>query len=235
MKAIILSAGKGLRVRELNQEVPKVLLEIMGKPLIVWNIELLKKHGIRDIAVNTHYLANRIKDYLKDGSKFGVKITYSYEKELLGTAGALNNFREFFDGSFVVIYGDVISQIDLGKLIEFHKNKNASATLVVHKTDHPEDSDVVQINKDKRVIKLIHKPINKGFGVLGNAALYVLEQRVFDYLPECGRSDFVKDIFKKMLEKREIIYGYKTAEFIKDAGTPDRIKKVEQYLKEHNS
>lgn len=229
-KAIILSAGKGERMREVNNEIPKILLEVAGKPMIVWNIELLKKHGIEEIAINTHYLSEQVKEYLGDGTKFGVKIEYSYEDELLGTSGALNNFKDFFDGPFVVIYGDVITEMNLSKMMGFHRAKNSSATLVVHKSDHPEDSDIAQIDENAKIVKLIHKPGNRDFGDLGSAALYIVEKKVFDYLPD-GKSDFIKDVFSKMLEANEPLYGYDTDEFIKDAGTPDRIKQVEEYLK----
>lgn len=233
MKAIILSAGKGERVRDLNRdsrdrEKPKVLLEILGKPMIVWNIELLKRYGVKDIAINTHYMAEKIKGYLGNGESFGVRLNYSYEPELLGTSGALNNFRDFFNERFFVLYGDVISQMNLEKLVKFHEEKGGCATLVVHKTDHPEDSDIVTLGGDERVIGLAHKPGNSYYGNLGNAALYVAEPQILNYVPE-GRSDFAKDIFKEMMKAGEKLYGYRTNEFIKDAGTPERIKKVEAY------
>lgn len=230
MKGIILSAGKGTRVREINPELPKLLLPLEGKPMIVWNIELCKKYGIEDIAINTHYMADKIKNYLGDGSQFGVKIRYSYEPSLLGTSGALNNFKDFFDESFFVIYGDIISQLNLKKMWEYHKKKKSLATMVVHKTDHPEDSDIVQINEDDMITRLIHKPGNTDFGDLGNAACYIIEPKIFDCLPE-GESDFIKDVFPKMISNGESLYGYNTDEFIKDAGTPERITKVEEYIK----
>jgi len=229
MKAIILSAGKGERIKTINPELPKVLFPILDKPMLIWNIELLKKHGITEIVINTHYLGEKIKDYLGDGSKFGVSIKYSYESELLGTSGALNNFRDFFNETFVVIYGDVISKIDLTKLIHFHKQRQAAATLVVHKTDHPEDSDIVQLDDKGKITNLIHKPGNTEFGDIGNAALYVLEPFVLDYIPY-GESDFIKDVFPKMILNKEKIYGYNTNEFIKDAGTTNRIKQIEEHL-----
>lgn len=233
MRAIILSAGKGERIREINDEVPKVLIPLLEKPMLVWNIELLKNHGIHDIAINTHHLAHKIKDYLGNGNKFGVNIRYSYEEELLGTSGALNNFKDFFDDTFIVIYGDVISQIDLSKLIHFHKEHNASATLVVHESDHPEDSDIVQLNDEEKITRLVHKPGSTEFGNIGNAALFVIEPKIFHYLEE-GKSDFIKDVFPKMLDKGEKLVGYNTEEFIKDAGTPKRLDQVQQYLKELN-
>ena len=234
MKAVILSAGKGTRIRKFNQDVPKVLIDLLGKTMLERNIELLKKYHVEEIAINTHWMAEKIKNYIGRGEKWGVNIKYSYEKELLGTSGALNNFKDFLDGPFFVFYGDVISNINLEKLIKFHKQKNSCATLVVHKSSHPEDSDIVQMDKENKIINLIHKPGNKNFGCLGNAALYLIEPRIFKYLPD-GKSDFIMDVFPKMIKNGELLYGYRTKEFIRDAGTPERLNEVQQYLKKKES
>ncbi|MBI2449862.1 nucleotidyltransferase family protein [Candidatus Pacearchaeota archaeon] len=231
MRAIILSAGKGMRMQDFNNDLPKVLLPILNKPMLLWNIELLKKYGITDIAINTHYLAEKIKEYLEDGRKFGVNIKYSYESELLGTSGALNNFREFFTNTFLVVYGDVLSNMDLSRLIKFHNDKKASATLVVRKTDHPLDSDIVQLDKNDGVVGVYHKPGTLDFGDIGNAAWYILEPDVFNYITP-GHSDFIKDVFPRMIADKKIVYGYMTTEFIKDAGTPERLMQVQKFLKE---
>ena len=230
MKAIILSAGEGTRIRKINHEVPKVLIPIIHKPMILWNIELLKEYGIIDIAINTHYMATQIKEYLDNGKRYGVNILYSYEKELLGTAGALKNFKDFFNDTFVVLYGDVISKINLKELIKFHKKNNAIGTLVVHKTDHPEDSDIVCVDKNNKIINTFHKSGKGGFGTLGNAAMYILEPEVLNYI-DSTPCDFFKDIFPQILKDGKKLMAYDTKEFIKDAGTPNRIIEVEEKLK----
>ncbi len=230
MKALLLSAGFGTRVREIREDIPKVLIPIAGKPIILWNLELLKKYNIKNIAINTHYMADKIKKYLGNGKKYGVDIVYSYEKELLGTAGALANFREFFDDTFIIIYGDIITEIDLGKLNNFHKNHNAIGTLVVHETNHPEDSDIIQIDEKDNIVNLIHKPGSDIFGRLGNAAIYVLEPDIFDYI-DSTPCDFIRDIFPKMLKDKKKLVAYNTNEFIRDAGTSKRIFEIEKRLK----
>ena len=230
MNAIILSAGKGTRIREINSETPKVLIPIAHKPMLLWNIELLKEYGITDIAINTHHMADQIKEYLGDGKEYGVNIIYSYEKELLGTAGALNSFKDFFDDTFFVLYGDVISRINLERLKEFHEKNNAIGTLVVHETDHSEDSDIVCIDKDNRIISTLHKPGSNNFGTLGSAAMYILEPEILNYINPTP-CDFFKDVFPRILENGEKVMAYNTDEFIRDAGTPNRIVEVENFLK----
>ena len=113
MKALILCAGKGERLRPLTDTIPKPMVPINNKPLLEYNILLCKKHGITEIAINTSYLPEQIKQYFGNGEKFGVNIHYSYEPELLGTSGSVNNFRDFLDETFVVIYGDAVTDIDL--------------------------------------------------------------------------------------------------------------------------
>jgi len=135
MKAIILCAGRGERLRPLTDTIPKPMIPINNKPVLEYIINLLKKNGIKDIAINTSHLPEKIREYFGDGKKFGVKITYSFEPEMLGTSGALNNFRHFFNTNepFLVFYGDNITNIDLKKMLEFHKQKNAIATLALRK------------------------------------------------------------------------------------------------------
>lgn len=234
MKAIILSAGKGTRLKKIRKDIPKVLMPIWGKPMIEWNIDLLKDYGINRIAINTHHLGNQITKRLGDGSRLGVEIRYSYEKELLGTAGSLINFKDFLNETFVVIYGDVISKLNLEKLMEYHRERKSKATLVVHNSDHPEDSDIVEVLKDWRIKKLHHKPGNIKYGTLGSAALYICEPEVINYVTKNTLPcDFIKDIFPKMLKDNQRLYAYMTEEFIKDAGTPKRLKEVKNHLREY--
>ena len=116
-------------------------------------------------------------------------------------------------------------------LVEFHENKNADATLIVHPSSHPEDSDIVQINENSRITNLIKKPGNREFGILGNAAWYIVSPKIFDFIQD-GKSDFIKDVFPRMIEKKLNLYGYNTDEFISDVGTPERFEKVSKILRD---
>ncbi len=228
-KAIILSAGIGSRMGEATKTIPKVMLEIAGKPLLQHNIEALRDFGVKEICINLHHLPDKIKEFLGDGDKFGVKIHYNYEPELLGTSGALLAFKNILTEDFFVIYGDIIGNIDIKKWVDFHKEKKSDATLIVHPSSHPEDSDIVHIDQNSRIINLIKKPGNRDYGILGNAAWYIVSPKVFDYIPE-GNSDFIKDVFPKMLDDGLNLYGYNTSELLGDVGTPDRFKKMEDFF-----
>ena len=229
-KAIILSAGKGERMGNAVKDIPKVMLKLNGKPLLRYGIDMLKGYGTKEICINLHYLPDKITDYFGDGKRFGVKIHYNHEPELLGTSGALRAFKKYLDEDFFVIYGDVIGKVNLEKLVDFHEKNKSDATLIVHESGHPEDSDIVQIDSQNRIRKFVHKPGNRDYGTLGNAAWYIVSPKIFDFIN--GKSDFVKDIFPKMLESGLRIYAYNTAEFISDVGTPERFKKAQLYMKE---
>ncbi len=228
-KAIILSGGMGSRMGEMTESIPKVMLKLAGKPLLQHNIELLKRYGIEEICLNLHYLPKSIKEFFGDGSAYGLKIYYNYEPELLGTSGALLAFKNILTENFFVIYGDVVGKVDLEKLERFHLLKKSDATLVIHPSSHPEDSDIVQIDNDSKINGFIKKPGNRNFGTLGNAAWYILSPKIFDFLP-AGKSDFIRDVFPKMLENDLGLYGYETSELIGDVGTPERFKKMEEVL-----
>jgi len=228
-KAIILSAGLGTRMGSLTRNMPKVMLPLLGKPLLEHTISLLKKYGVNEICLNLHYFPDVIRDFFGDGSKFGVKLHYNYEPELLGTSGALLAFNKILTEDFFVIYGDVVGKINLENLVEFHKNKNSDCTLVIHPSSHPEDSDIVQVDETGKIINLIKKPGNRDYGILGNAAWYLLSPKVFDYIPG-GNSDFIKDVFPKMLKSGLQLYGYETSELLGDVGTPERFKRMEAHF-----
>jgi len=230
MKAIVLAAGKGERLKPLTNHVPKVMLLIANKPILQYHIEQLKKAGITDIAINLHHMPEKIKEYFGDGTRFGVNINYSYEENLLGTAGAVKKLKGFFDKTFVVVYGDIFSELNLKKLIDFHKQKKGKVTITVHESDHPWDSACVALNENNEVIKFVEKPGKENvFSNLTSTSLYVLEPEVIDFIPE-GYSDFAKDIFPKLLGKGIKIYAYITREYRKDIGTLERYGEVKGHF-----
>lgn len=160
-----------------------------------------------------------------------MQITYSFEEKLRGTAGALNGFRSHLDETFLVHYGDVYSELDITKLLRFHRKMKATATLVVHPTDRPNDSDIAVLDQRARVISVHHKPGTIRYGNLGNAACYMLEPRALLYIPGQEKDvDFIQHVFPPMIAAGEAVYGYYTDEFLQDMGTLDRYEKLKGRL-----
>jgi NDP-sugar pyrophosphorylase family protein len=222
-KAVILSAGEGTRLRPMTLDRPKVMLDVKGRPLLQRHIEWLKPHGIDQFYFNLHYLPGAVTGHFGDGSRFGVEVHYSVEETLRGTAGALRAFASQLDGTFLLHYGDIYSELDVSKMLDFHRRKGSAATLVVHPTTHPHDSDIIELGEGARVVAAHHKPGTDRFGNLGNAACYILEPRVLDFVPAGpGPADFVVDVFPPMIAAGEPVFGYDTDEFVMDMGTPDR-------------
>lgn len=227
MKALILAGGRGERMGKITRNIPKPMLKINGLPILEHQINLLKRYGLTEVVILTHYLSEVIENYFQDGKKWGVKISYWQEKKPLGTTGGIKEIEDKLKEDFLVIYGDKILDIDLKRLIAFHKNKKGIATLVLHPTDHLYDSDLVEINKDQKIVVIHPKPhvANQYFKNLVNTSVYVVSPRILKYIKKGKKADFGKDIFPKIV-KKEKLYGYLSAEYIKDIGTPTRLAQV---------
>lgn len=230
MKAVIVAGGRGTRLSTLGQDLPKPMIKTGGTPVLEHQVQLLRRYGIRDISILIGHLGHVIEDYFGDGTAFDVAITYYREDVPLGTSGCLNQLRGTVHEDLLVLYGDLILEMALGDLVSFHKTKGGLATLVVHPNDHPFDSDLVVMDEQHRIVEFLLKDKKpEYYGNLANAALYVLTPQVFSYIPE-GKSDFMKDVFPEMLRNSQQLYGYKTAEYLKDMGTVDRFRKVSNDL-----
>jgi len=213
-KAVIVAGGRGERLRPLTNDVPKPMIEIVGKPLLQYQIEWLKFYGIKDILITTCYLPEKIQEYFGDGKKFGVNIIYFTENEPLGTSGALKENAEFFNESFVVLYGDILTNLSLISLIDFHKKNNALGTIVLHEKKKEEpSSSIVDINSDNSVIEFKEKPTKEDIDKIKtdskfvNAGIYFLDKDVLNFIPE-GKSDFAHDIFPNILKTKNQLFGF---------------------------
>lgn len=230
MKAIILAAGLGTRLLPLTKNKPKVMLEIGSKPLLWHQIEWLKKFGVREIGINLYHKPESIKKFFGDGQRFGVKIDYSLEKEILGTGGALLPFKKFLDKTFFLVYGDVFHRVDLKKLLAFHRRRKGLITLVSRTTDHPEDSDLIDRTHGGKVIKFHAKPHKKlpKTRLANTSAAYVVEPQALDYIPK-GFADFDREIIVKLVETHPV-YAYlkSDSEYVQDIGNPLRYQKVQK-------
>jgi mannose-1-phosphate guanylyltransferase len=235
MKAMILAAGEGTRLRPITLEIPKVLVPIDGIPLIQYTLSWLKSYGISEVAINLCYLGEKVKAFLGDGSRFGMRIVYSEEKSLLGTAGGLKKLEWFFDGPFIVVYGDILIQFNLSEMISFHEQKKALATIALFKPLNPSEVGIIKLDMDDRVISLIEKPkhVDQTQPVLANAGVYVFEKEIFAYMPGNGFCDFAYDIYPKLVESGAQVYGYglKPNDYLMDIGSLEKHRKANEDIR----
>lgn len=209
-KAMLLAAGTGSRLRPLTETVSKCMVEIAGKPILEHNIVWLRKYGVTDVIINLHYLPETVKDHFGDGRRWGVNVDYSFEPELLGTAGAVRKVAGFFDGPFFVWYGDNLSSCRLDQLWKQHSRKGGAATIGLHHRDDPTQSGIVNLDENDRIKRFLEKPqADQVFSHWVNAGVLVLEKFVIDHIPVQGPSDFGKNIFPGLLDKGLELYGYR--------------------------
>ncbi|WP_048191560.1 nucleotidyltransferase family protein [Pyrolobus fumarii] len=202
MKAAILAGGYGKRLRPLTSDRPKPLVEVAGKPIIVWQIEWLKNHGITEIIVLAGYLYSRLIEYLGNGSRFGVKIAYVIEEEPLGTGGALKNAEHLLRGEeyFLVLNGDIITNLDPLKLVKkLSEHEDAVGAIAAVPLRSP--YGILRIDEGERIQEFVEKPILREYWI--NAGVYVMRPAIFDYLPE--RGDIEKTTFPVLAQQRKLI------------------------------
>lgn len=228
MQVIIMAGGKGTRISSVNSEVPKPLLEIAGKPILVWQILALKKQGINEFVICVGHLGEKIKNYLKDGSELGVSIRYITEKEPLGTAGALYYLKDDIKEDFLLLNGDIIFDFDLQRFYTLHKKNNCIATIFTHPNSHPYDSGIIESDVSGKVTKWLHKEDPRTwYKNRVNAGIHMLSPEIFTFFEELRKVDLDRDILKPLISKGEL-YVYDSPEYVKDMGTPDRYYSVEK-------
>lgn len=219
MKAFIMAAGLGTRLRPLTYSLPKPLIPIVNIPSIGHLMNNLKKHNIKEAVVNLHYFPELITSFLSDGKKWGIKILYSYEKKLLGTAGGVKLKEKFFKETFIVLSADGISDINLKKVIDFHKNKKSIATVVLKPVNMKLEYGVVEVDQQNKITNFYEKPsLDKIFTNLVNTGIYVFEPEIFKYIPKGKFYDFGSQLLPKLAKLSLPIYGYITNEYWCDIG-----------------
>lgn len=224
--AAILAGGMGTRLGSLAETVPKPMLDICGTPLLERQVEILKRYGVKRIIMLIRHHANVIEKHFGDGSRFGIEIRHVIEDEPQGTGGALKGLAHAVNDDFFLIFGDVVFDMDLSRLAAFHEDREALATLVVHPTDHPHDSDLVQTDSGSMIRELLLKP-HDGAPLcnLGNAGLYCISPKLFDFIPD-RPCDLMKGVLQDALNAGQPLAAYRTPEYLKDMGTPDRLKRI---------
>ncbi len=221
MKAIVLAGGFGTRLRPLTDGTPKPLLPVAGRPCIDYVLRSLRKAGCREIIVTTSYMSDRVMEQIGNGQKYDASIQYSLEATPAGTAGAVKRVADLIEDTFVVASGDVLADVDVGELYEFHRRKAATATLALTRVKDPSQFGIVELNDTQQVIRFLEKPSQEEtFSDLVNAGIYVLEPEVTDVIPEREMFDFSKDVFPRLLKKDVKVYGQELGGLWMDIGRP---------------
>ena len=226
--AVIQAGGKGTRLREFTHDkLPKPLLNMNGKPMIEWQIENLIRYGIKEIVIIIGHLGEKIQEYFGNGNRWKINITYIKEEEPLGSAGALYFLKNRQRKDFLLIFGDVMFDLDWNRFIAFHESKGGFATLLVHPNSHPHDSDIITMDDGNKVISFHYKNDDRSgyYDNCVNSGLYILKSDILDAFAGKKYMDLEKDVLLGLMSKG-LVYGYKTSEYVKDAGTPERFQTV---------
>ncbi len=228
MKAVIMAGGEGTRLRPQTSNLPKPMLPLVGRPMMEHIVSLLRRHGITDIVVTVAFLPNAIRSYFGDGSELGVRMAYATEESPLGTAGSVSNAREQLTERFLVISGDVLTDIDLTSVIAFHEKNEAMATIALCAVENPLEFGIVITREDGTIERFLEKPgWGQVFSDTINTGIYVLEPEIFDLIPEGRSVDFSGEVFPAALEAGAPLYGYVAEGYWEDVGT------TAAYLKAH--
>jgi D,D-heptose 1,7-bisphosphate phosphatase len=227
MKAVIMAGGKGTRLQSIAKNIPKPMLPILNKPILEYQIDSLKKSGITDVTIIIGYLGDVIRKHFGNGERYGVSIEYIIENVPLGTAGALYYLKRKIKDDFILIFGDLIFDIDFNRFMAFHKKSNAIISLYGHPNTHPYDSDVIIANKQNRVIKIESKNIERNFFYHNfvNAGVYCISPQLLTEITNPEKLDLEKNLITEQIKKKGV-YAYRSTEYVKDMGTPDRLNAV---------
>ena len=229
MKAMILAAGLGTRLRPLTNTIPKPLLPIAGTPLIVWNLLLLKRHGFQDVVINLHHLGPMIEQAVGNGSRYGMRITYSREPVILGTGGGIKQAEPNFSGAPVLILnGDTLVEIDLEALWTFHRQRNAAATLVLRSDPDAARWGLVEVGEDNRIVRITGRGLSEPTVTQPRmfAGIHILHPRLLREIPK-GKASSIIDAYVSGIQRNETVLGYDHQGYWSDIGTPERYGQAE--------
>ena len=223
MKAIVLAGGKGRRLEPYTRIIPKPLMPIGDMPILEVLLRQMKRAGITDVVLTVGYLADYLKLFFQNGQRLGLRITYSHEKKPLGTAGPLA-MVEGLDETFLVTNGDVLTTLDMHKLIQFHRRQGAAATISTHTRKVSIDLGVVMTGDDHRITGYIEKPT---YNYLVSMGIYVFEPRVLSYINKDEYLDF-PSLVQRLLDAGEIVSSYPFDGYWQDLGRPDDYERASQ-------
>src|SRR6266511_4287778 len=221
MRAMVMAAGLGTRLRPLTYDVPKPLVSVVNRPIMEHVLELLSKHGFREVIANLHWFGDLVRDRLQDGSHAGVELTYSYEEELLETAGGVRNVADFFGSDpFLVLAADALTDIDLAALAAAHEGNDGIAILAVKRVANVSEFGVVIAGSDGRIQGFQEKPDPaEALSNLASCMIYMLDAAIFDYFPDRPVVDFALDVFPALLEHDVPFHVHEIDAYWNDVGS----------------
>jgi mannose-1-phosphate guanylyltransferase/phosphomannomutase len=227
VKAVVMAGGEGTRLRPLTSNQPKPMVPIVGKPCIEHIIELLRVHGFDEVIVTLAFMPQAIRSYFGSGEGLGVDIQYSVEETPLGTAGSVRLASERLDDTFLVISGDALCDIDLGALMAFHREKQATVTIGLKSVDNPLEFGIVVTDDEGRVERFLEKPSwGQVFSDTINTGIYVIEPEALKHIPGDRPFDFSKELFPLLLEMGRPLYGYRCEGYWQDIGNLDQYRQA---------
>jgi len=232
MDAVILAGGKGTRISSIFPDIPKSMIPFQGKPLMQHQIEQLKQYGIRRIHMCLGYLSDSITDYFGSGIQYDVDLDYEIEATPQGTAGSLYLLKDRLKKDFLVINGDIIFNVNLYNLFDYHQKQGGIATLTTHVNPHPLDSDLVETDEQKKIKQIYVRPHAPDFDTsnYANAGISIFTPKLFDYIIPSKKQNIEKHLIPAMIKDNQSIYAYQTDEYIHDTGTVEHYHQVVQDL-----
>ena len=227
MKAIVMAGGEGTRLRPLTSNQPKPMVPIVGKPCMEHILDLLKHHGLEDVVVTLAFMPQAIRSYFGDGESLGLEIKYSVEETPLGTAGSVRLATRRTDGPVLVISGDALCDVDLTRLLEAHREKDAAVTIGLKSVDNPLEFGIVVTDEDGKIERFLEKPSwGQVFSDTINTGIYVLEPEVLTHIPDDRPYDFSKELFPLLLEMGRPLYGHVFDGYWQDIGNLDQYRQA---------
>jgi NDP-sugar pyrophosphorylase family protein len=223
MQAVILAGGKGTRLRPLTLHTPKPVVPLVARPFLFYQLDLLRHADVTDVTLGLSYQPQKIEDVFGDGSHYGLRIRYRVESQPLGTAGAVKNVEDLIGKTAVVLNGDILTDVDLNAVREFHRARQAAVTIVLTPVENPSAYGLVEVAPNGRVQRFLEKP--KGDQITTNtinAGIYIIEPGVLEHIPDGEVVSFEYDVFPGLLEQGVPVYGYVAERYWIDIGTPQR-------------
>jgi len=231
MKAVILVGGEATRLLPLTCNTPKAMVPVLNTPFLEHVIGYLSWHQVKDITLAQSHLAQTIKGYFGNGSRFGVRLGYSVEDAPLGTAGAVKNAERHLDETFLVLNGDIFTDLDITAMIDFHRERKAKATIALTPVDDPTSYGLIETNAQGRVTRFLEKPKwSQVTTNMINAGTYVLEPDVLNQIPPQANVSIEREVFPKLVERGEPVYAYPSSAYWIDIGTPDKYLQLHRDL-----